>query len=84
MKSIFLSLLLLTSSLSFALTDEQLINTLEDALRFQGYVEIESVTQDGELTNVEFYVGSYGEERLTSCVLKNDKLVSCKDNWFKF
>lgn len=65
-------------------SNAKLIETLEDSLTFSGYVEIDTVTKTSVYTVVEFYVGAYGEERPTSCVLKYDKLVSCKDDWFKF
>lgn len=82
MKSILFTFLLLTASGANASTSS-LVETLESSLSFKGYVEIEKVTEIGVYTVVDFYVGAYGEERLTSCVLKNDKLVDCKDNWFK-
>lgn len=81
MKNTFLSILFLLSINSFA-SNSQLINTLENALSFQGYVEIDKVTNVGEYTIVELYVGAYGEERPTKCILKNDILLDCTDNWF--
>ncbi|MGI4993511.1 hypothetical protein ACRXCV_12815 [Halobacteriovorax sp. GFR7] len=83
MKSLLLAVLFLTPSFSFAASENQLINTLENALRFEGYVVLDQVKENGEYTEVDFYVGAYGEERFTSCLLRNDQLVSCKDNWFK-
>ncbi len=83
MKSLLLSVLFLTSSFSFAASDKQLIDILENALRFEGYVVLDEVKENGEYAEVDFYVGAYGEERFTSCLLRNDQLVSCKDNWFK-
>lgn len=87
MKLILLSFLMFTSTLTFASTSistTELIETLEDSLTFSGYVEIDTVTKASIYTVVEFHVGAYGDERPTSCVFKYDKLISCKDGWFKF
>ncbi|GEM_PF-4529155 len=82
MKFVLLTLLLLTSNLTLA-SNQELVEKLENSLTFSGYVEVENVTKASIYTVVEFYVGAYGEERFTSCVLKYDKLISCKDDWFK-
>ena len=84
MKSLFMGALLCVSSFSFANTEATLTETLETALRFDGYVEISEITKADAYTVVEFYVGSYGDERPTTCVFKYDKLIDCKDNWFKY
>ncbi len=83
MKLITLLALLVLAPFSMALTEEQVVETLEAKLLFSGYVEVSEMKTSGYYTIVEFYVGSYGEERLTECVFKNDQLLDCKDNWFK-
>lgn len=82
MKALITSAIVSLSPFTFANTEAQLIETLESHLRFSGYVEIEKVTIVDAYSIVEFYVGSYGEERATTCVLRYEKLVDCKDNWF--
>lgn len=83
MKKIIMAICLLTSSMSLATSEVKLVEILESALRFDGYVEIAKVSKLGSYTIVDFYVGAYGEERPTQCILKDESLLECKDNWFK-
>ena len=82
MKSLLITSLMTLSATSMALTQMQAVETLESKLSFSGYVEVNEITTKGAYSIVEFYVGSYGEERLTSCVFKYDQVIDCKDNWF--
>ncbi len=83
MKSIIAAIALTLSTLTCANQEAQFTQTLESQLRFSGYVEIIKITTADDYSIVELYVGSYGEERPTTCVFKYEKLMDCKADWFE-